>query len=105
MTKTNCWDFKKCGREIGGLNVKELGICPAATYDKADGFCGGINGGRACVFISGTLCSGHIKGTFKDKPKECYFCDFYKILKKEHGLEFTKISFSEYLKNKVDFEF
>jgi hypothetical protein len=29
MESTNWWEFKKCGREVGGSKVKELGFCPA----------------------------------------------------------------------------
>ena len=25
----NCWEFKKCGREGGGVKSIELGTCPA----------------------------------------------------------------------------
>jgi hypothetical protein len=28
-TVNNCWEFKNCGREIGGIKVKEMGVCPA----------------------------------------------------------------------------
>lgn len=31
MAKLNCWEFKKCGRETGGLKIKEMGVCPDAT--------------------------------------------------------------------------
>jgi hypothetical protein len=63
----NCWEFKKCGREIGGKNVEELGICTAYP-----------NYGRSCAHISGTLCSGRIHGIFASKLSNCLKCDFYK---------------------------
>ena len=25
----NCWELHKCGREAGGKNVRESGVCPA----------------------------------------------------------------------------
>jgi len=78
--KLNCWEVMKCGREPGGDKVDECGICPAAIFAPADGFCGGEMGGRACVFITGTLCSGEVQGTFKEKEKNCLDCDFYKSL-------------------------
>jgi len=43
-----------------------MGVCPAATFEAADGFCEGKNGGRACVYITGTFCSGTIQGTQVD---------------------------------------
>lgn len=99
MANINCWDFKKCGREIGGIKEKELGVCPAATFSKADGFLGGKNAGKACAYVSGTFCGGTIQGTVKDKTKECVKCDFYKLLRKEHGMDSTVVSFSRYVNN------
>jgi hypothetical protein len=55
MPKLNCWEFEKCGRQPGGIKVKELGVCPAATEKRAHGINGGINGGRACWAIAGTF--------------------------------------------------
>ena len=34
IMKKNCWEYKKCGREVGGAKVKDLGVCPAATNSK-----------------------------------------------------------------------
>lgn len=96
--KQNCWEFKKCGREFGGDKVKELGICPAATFTKANGFCGGDNGGRACAYVTGTFCSGTIQGTHKDKEKMCGECEFYLLLKKEEGTEMSVVNFLQYCK-------
>ncbi|MGD0283853.1 MAG: two-CW domain-containing protein, partial [Dissulfurispiraceae bacterium] len=28
----NCWEFKKCGREMGGVNIEQLGVCPAYPH-------------------------------------------------------------------------
>ena len=85
MGAINCWQFKNCGREPDGAKTDSLGVCPAATLVVADGFLGGVNGGRACAYITGTFCGGKIQGTHKDKEKHCGSCDFYKELKKEHG--------------------
>jgi len=84
MSKQNCWEFKKCGKEVGGEKSKSCGVCPAATNVDADGFCDGKNGGRACVFIIGTLCGGHQALSYEEKAKLCEQCEFYNILKKEH---------------------
>jgi hypothetical protein len=46
--KMNCWQVKKCGREPGGGNEAQLGVCPAATETALQGVNGGKNGGRAC---------------------------------------------------------
>jgi len=84
MKKLNCWEFKKCGREPGGSHVDASGICPAATTEKLDGLHDGINGGRACWHVVGTLCDGNIQGTYAKKYKSCLDCDFYKKVKEEY---------------------
>jgi hypothetical protein len=63
----NCWEFKKCGREAGGANVKELGVCPAYP-----------NFGQSCANVAGTFCGGKVQGTFASKLFNCMKCDFYK---------------------------
>ncbi len=62
----NCWEFKKCGREDGGRNAAELGICPAYPYS-----------GNRCARIAGTLCGGKVQGTFAVKLVNCMQCDYY----------------------------
>lgn len=83
--KLNCWEFKKCGREPGGLKVKELGECPAASGRSANGLNGGANGGRLCWALTGTLCGGKVQGTFAQKLANCLECEFYKLVRKEEG--------------------
>lgn len=63
----NCWEFKKCGRENGGVNSDELGVCPAYP-----------NNGKSCARVAGTLCGGEIQGTFAMKLHNCMQCAFYK---------------------------
>jgi hypothetical protein len=98
MSKINCWEFKKCGRQPGGNKVHELGVCPAATFKEANGFCGGINGGRACPYITGTFCMGTIQGTHREKEKYCAECDFYKMVAREEGGNFSVAMFSNYIR-------
>ena len=86
LKKINCWEFMKCGREPGGLKVDEFGICPAATFEKSDGYLDGKNGGRGCAYITGTYCSGTIQGTKMDKSHNCRVCEFYLKLKWERKL-------------------
>lgn len=78
--KINCWQFKKCGREPGGSNEASLGTCAAATEQRASGIHGGINGGRACWVVAGTLCNGSVQGSFAEKVGTCKECDFYKYV-------------------------
>jgi methyl-accepting chemotaxis protein len=63
----NCWEYMLCGREEGGDNVDEEGVCPA--YPKY---------GKKCAFIVGTLCKGEVQGTYAQKLKNCTICPFYK---------------------------
>ena len=39
----NCWEFMNCGRQLGGINVEELGECPASQDTSFDGYNGGKN--------------------------------------------------------------
>ncbi len=62
-----CWEFMKCGREAGGDNIDELGVCPAyPAY------------GTQCARIAGTLCGGKVQGRFAMKLSTCMKCKFYK---------------------------
>ena len=84
--KKNCWEFKNCGREPGGKKALELGVCPAATERRVDGTNGGLNGGRACWALAGTLCGGKVQGSFAAKVVNCMKCDFYQIVGEEQGI-------------------
>jgi len=88
MSKLNCWEFKKCGREPGGVKISELGVCSASTEAKTEGLHGGKCGGRVCWAIAGTLCKGQVQGTFAQKEKNCLACDFYLLVRKEEGKDF-----------------
>lgn len=83
--KQNCWEFKKCGREPGGKNVQEFGICPATTDERLKGVHGGKSAGRACWVLAGTLCGGNVQGTFAQKYKNCEVCDFFKKVRQEEN--------------------
>ena len=86
MVKTNCWEYKKCGRELGGANSLELGVCPAAIEKRTNGVHDGKNGGRVCWAVSGTLCGGKVQGTFALKMGSCMKCDFYTLVVSEEGV-------------------
>ena len=83
--KMNCWQFKKCGREAGGLKSFEMGVCSASTDSSYNGSNGGSNAGRHCWRIAGTLCGGKVQGTYASKLTNCVACDFYKTVVKEEG--------------------
>ena len=86
MTKRNCWEVKDCGRQPGGRNVRELGECPASTEVRLHGVYGGVNGGRTCWLVAGTLCKGEVQGTSAKKIATCQECEFAKrVFKEESG--------------------
>ncbi len=79
MAKKNCWEVRCCGRQPGGINVKKYGLCPASTLTAVNGINGGINGGRACWALTGTM-SGpaeKVQGIFARTITSCYSCKFY----------------------------
>jgi len=70
MKRKNCWEFMKCGRELGGENASELGICPVALPETFDGI--------PCWLVAGTFCNDEVQGTFARKMVNCMDCDFMK---------------------------
>lgn len=94
MTKKNCWEVKRCGREPGGAKTGELGVCRVTTHRELNGAHGGKNAGRACWAIAGSLCGGKIQGTYAQKLNNCWRCEFMNSVKKdedpsEHGFSAT----------------
>ncbi|MBI5057832.1 MAG: hypothetical protein HZB61_14565 [Nitrospirae bacterium] len=87
MAKLNCWEFKKCGREPGGVKSKEMGICPATTEASCSGMNAGKNAGRICWAIAGTFCGGKVQGDFAQKSVSCMSCEFFKSVKQEEGAD------------------
>lgn len=98
MSKLNCWEFMDCGRNVGGRNVAELGVCPVSKEVRMDGVHGGANAGRSCWVVSGTLCKGEVQGSFAKKFKNCEACNFYRTVKSE---EFPHFKLSAVLVNRM----
>jgi hypothetical protein len=86
MRKINCWEFMKCGCELGGRKSKEFGVCSAAMEARLDGAHGGRSGGRSCWIIPNTLCYGKQQGLFSEKHPTCEKCGFFWTVKREEGL-------------------
>jgi hypothetical protein len=80
MTKLNCWEYFKCGREIGGVNTNELGICPASIKFENTGVNNGLKAGRSCWTVEGTLCNKSIQGEIEEKLLGCINCSFLRWL-------------------------
>jgi hypothetical protein len=86
--RMNCWDYQQCGRELGGASVDGPGPCPASTALEYDGTHDGLNGGRMCWSVEGTLCEGCAHSTPEEKRAYCAKCSFYRRVHIEQGLEF-----------------
>ncbi len=87
MEKFNCWQFSKCGCQEGGDKVHEKGVCPSSIAKKLDGKNGGVNGGRTCWVVSGTLCDQEVHKDFANKLGRCKKCQFYIKVHEEEGAD------------------
>jgi len=72
--KLNCWQYKNCGREKGGLLAETLGECPVASEMRYDGTNDGRGAGRVCWAIAGRNCRDGSTG----RVQSCCACDFYR---------------------------
>lgn len=90
LRKLNCWEFKLCERQPGGLKEKELGTCSAALETKSNKVNGGVNGGRYCWKVKDSLCEFQLHGTFALEQDICKNCDFYKLVQTEEGACFME---------------
>lgn len=93
VKKQNCWEFKKCGRELGGFNAMHLGTCPASFELRTNKFNGGENGGRSCWAIAGTLCNEKTSGIFARDLGSCLKCEFYEKVMYEDGASLCSTKF------------
>jgi hypothetical protein len=79
--RLNCWEFKNCGREPGGVLAKTLGVCPVALHMKRDGDNGGRAGGRACWTIPLRDAEGQPLTACIEKA--CHQCAFFQRVRFE----------------------
>ncbi len=91
MKKRNCWEFKKCGKELGGCNIESDGVCSASIPSEFSGTNGGLHNGRFCWAVKGTACSISTCETFENKIITCLNCDFFKEVQHQEGKNFTMI--------------
>ncbi len=75
LRKLNCWEFKDCGRQKGGLMAEILGECPVSTALKFDGLNDGIGAGRVCWMIPNSVCKLESRRASHGHP--CHRCEFY----------------------------
>ncbi len=95
--RLNCWEVMMCGREQGGKNIAEYGVCPAAADPSYDGINSGKCGGRICWAVAGTFCGGCTQGSFADKRPSCLNCDFYEMVQDEEGIANRQTKFLQFL--------
>lgn len=91
--KLNCWEFMGCGKK---------GICPVTLEKSLDTVHGGVNAGRACWAVTGSLCGDSRQGTFTEKFLTCVRCNFYIKVKEE---ELPNIESTSSLLRKISFYF
>ncbi len=91
MQKSNCWEFKQCGREPGGKNAIKYGVCVAALPGGHDGINGGKHAGRYCWAVVGTFCKCKIQGIFVDRSLGCHNCEFLTQVHEEEDKKFVLI--------------
>jgi len=87
VKKLNCWEFFGCGREPGGANVKESGVCPITIEERLDGVNGGINGGRSCWGLMELCCDSNRKGP-TSQVSSCADCCFRSKVILEEGFNY-----------------
>lgn len=82
--------MKQCGRQPGGSRARQEGVCPASTLMAVNGTNGGVNGGRACWALTGTMSGPHdkVQGVFARDLSSCYACRFYEQVMSEEGVRF-----------------
>jgi len=86
VSKDNCWEFMKCGREIGGSKVSTSGVCPVAAEKVADGLNGGVNAGRICWVMAENGCKGKVESHRRRGKEYCFQCQFRYLVLREEGL-------------------
>lgn len=88
IKKLNCWQFKKCGCEIGGKLAERWGVCPVVSDNEYNGKNGGKKAGRYCWKIKGTLCKNKKEKNLFNKFISCIHCDFFNLVQNEEGRNF-----------------
>lgn len=82
--KLNCWEFKDCGRERGGILSESLGVCPVAMALEYDGLNDGQAGGRVCWMIRRCPVTGTAFAV-NEQMSDCHNCTFYRRVAHEEA--------------------
>lgn len=90
MTKLNCWEYHNC--KVGmNSSLSEDELCEVARAKECNEINNGINGGRICWSVSGTLCNNKHKGHFTHEIDSCMQCNFFKVVQSEEKKNFVII--------------
>ncbi len=87
--KLNCWEYQGCGFDADRNGETDSCGCPSVAESALDGANGGLNGGRSCWVIEGTMCDGDAAGDFEEKARTCRKCAFMQRVAVEEGLDFV----------------
>jgi signal transduction histidine kinase len=88
--RANCWEVMVCGHGPG-LPAP----CPAVLDVTSAGVNSGVNAGRICWTVPGTLGSGDPQGDFVDKQDTCLACRFFSQVRDEEGQEFRFVKLAQ----------
>ncbi len=88
MERQNCWQVKQCGRELGGKNAGEKGVCPASISSEYNGVNRGENAGRFCWAVENTHCTRKSQSSVADTLMCCINCDFFQQVNEDEGRGF-----------------
>lgn len=92
-TKLNCWEFKNCGREPGGLLADSHGVCPVALALRYDGLNEGKGAGRACWLAQAEQAKSRLDDFRPVSCDRCADCDFHlRVLFEEEPADAPAIS-------------
>ncbi len=78
--KKNCWEVMGCAYGPSSRGTK---TCPVVTETRLHNIHGGINAGRACWVVAGTLCHDEAGKRFASKMETCFECSFYRRIHME----------------------
>ena len=89
--KLNCWDYFKCGKEIGNAE-RDLDFCSVSILQAINPN-GGMCAGRQCWRVLGSHCyikEMNFRGTANFKRENCDECEFKALVKEEEGEDFKE---------------
>jgi predicted Ser/Thr protein kinase len=95
--RLNCWEYRGCGLEPGGVNAAQSGSCPAASDQSFSGINFGKNAGRFCWAVPDTRCGQGEQGDYGDKRETCKECDFYHMVLAQEGTRNLRTRFLRFV--------